>query len=629
MSDKKNRFFPYTGISSGGLTMASNPMNPYQNPQPRMLPPSNGPQPKMLPPYKGPQVYKPKPMSPRMGWRFQAPQPRMLPAAGGAGGTGLLGMSPGAAMSAAPLATTGAALAAAAGGYMAGRAIDNVSGKMDKNGRSISDKLGDRMGGFDYDANQGILEENRRKYWPQNNGGLTAVAKPDTNSPMLNVGLPVTNGQEPLPKQYYAPIMDTNKPQAVQIPNSVVEQTGGVSRMVAQGAEVVKGKDGIFSTLNPNSYKKPGKNQAVAGLPMAGNAPTEAQIQEAVQMTPGEASRQRPNEDTPYQFMNTGPMSTIYADRQMTDEEKAQLQAQGGGVGLRDTYNTADSSKERAAALGEIWKKGGVPVIGYGNKRARAVDFMGQNVMQTRGIDTGIRPGTPEAEAHAAALAAHQSGDVYGGGDRQAHLQRNAAAARQGLLNTAAEKRALETEAAKVALEQAKKGGGLTAPQTGLSPELQMEKYKTDRQAETEEKKIAAEDRRAAATLQKEADASKRRMNISEVNGVWVNGEGSPLPVEIQDRQARTKNTFTAMEKSFGDPDMVRAWQNNSTQKDKNKVIPVYDRSSGLYRWMKKKDIPVTLMPDMKTPVVEPLDSYDPRGHNALMTWLNSSVEEA
>lgn len=625
MSDKKNRFFPYTGISSGGLTMEANPMNPYQNPQPRMLPLSNGPQPKMLPPYKGPQVYKPNPVSTRMGWRFQAPQPRMLPAAGGAGGAGLLGMSPGAAMSAAPLATTGALLAAAGGGYMAGRAIDNVSGKLDKNGRTISDKLGDKWGGRDNASIQAMLEENRRKYGPQNNGGLTAVAKPDPNSPMLNVGLPVTNGQEPLPKQYYAPIMDTNKPQAVQIPNSVVEQTGGVSRMVAQGAEVVKGKDGIFSTLNPNSYKKPGKNQAVAGLPMAGNAPTEAQIQEAVQMTPGEASRQRPNAASPANQGNRqGPMSLIYADRPMTEAEKAQLEEQGGWSGLRDRYNNTNNQQERAAVLREIWKMGGVPVIGYGNKRARAVDFMGQNVMQTRGIDTGIRPGSPEAEAHAAALAAHQSGDVYGGGDRQAHLQRNAAAARQGLLNTAAEKRALETEAAKVALEQAKKGGGLN-----FTPDQAIKKYEIDSNAAVKREDIAAEDRRAAATLQKEADASKRRMNISEVNGVWVNGEGSPLPVEIQDRQARTKNTFTAMEKSFGDPDMVRAWQNNSTKKDKNKVIPVYDRSSGLYSWMKKKDIPVTLMPDMKTPVVEPLDTYDPRGHNALMTWLNSSVEEA
>ncbi|MBP7431838.1 MAG: hypothetical protein KBC05_20575, partial [Candidatus Hydrogenedentes bacterium] len=320
-------------------------------------------------------------------------------------------------------------------------------------------------------------------------------------------------------------------------------------------------------------------------------------------------SRKMVTREIPIQQPNQGPMSGIYGSRAMNQAEKRGLEIRGGGLGLAKAYNeAAPRSVERADTLNSIWQRGGVPVIGGGKERAAVQDFGGAD-RSVRGIDTGILAGSPEAEARQARMDASGRGDVYGRpaglGLQQNHLDQM----HGNNLQSRDSRRRKDAEAYFSRLDEAAatKQTGL-----GLTPELAMKKYEIDENAGLKREEIAAGDRRAQETLQKEAEAQKRRFQIKEVDGVWMNGDGNALPQEIQDSQTRTKNTYSGMAQSFGDPEMVMAWRNNPTQKEKNRVIPVYDRSDGTYKWMAKKNIPEKTMPDGKTPIVQPLAEYDP-----------------
>lgn len=336
-------------------------------------------------------------------------------------------------------------------------------------------------------------------------------------------------------------------------------------------------------------------------------------------------SRKMVTREIPIQQPNQGPMSGIYGSRAMNQAEKRGLEIRGGGLGLAKAYNeAAPRSVERADTLNSIWQRGGVPVIGGGKERAAVQDFGGAD-RSVRGIDTGILAGSPEAEARQARMDASGRGDVYGRpaglGLQQNHLDQM----HGNNLQSRDSRRRKDAEAYFSRLDEAAatKQTGL-----GLTPELAMKKYEIDENAGLKREEIAAGDRRAQETLQKEAEAQKRRFQIKEVDGVWMNGDGNALPQEIQDSQTRTKNTYSVMAQSFGDPEMVMAWRNNPTQKEKNRVVPVYDRSDGTYKWMAKKNIPNKTMPDGKTPIVQPLAEYDPAGYRALVTWLDSAKEE-
>lgn len=337
-------------------------------------------------------------------------------------------------------------------------------------------------------------------------------------------------------------------------------------------------------------------------------------------------SRKMVTREIPIQQPNQGPMSGIYGSRSLNPAEKRGLEIRGGGLGLAKAYNeAAPRSVERADTLNSIWQRGGVPVIGGGKERAAVQDFGGAD-RSVRGIDTGILAGSPEAEARQARMDASGRGDVYGRpaglGLQESHIEQTMARNREGR-DTQKRRAALEYYAGKM------REGALARPQgLGLTPELAMKKYEIDANAGLKREEIAAGDRRAQETLQKEAEAQKRRFQIKEVDGVWMNGDGNALPQEIQDSQTRTKNTYSVMAQSFGDPEMVMAWHNNPTQKEKNRVVPVYDRSDGTYKWMAKKNIPNKTMPDGKTMLVQPLAEYDPAGYRGLVTWLDSATEE-
>lgn len=357
-------------------------------------------------------------------------------------------------------------------------------------------------------------------------------------------------------------------------------------------------------------------------------APTQEGLEQ--QRSGGGAATMAPTQEAPPQMApaaRQGPMTGIYRDRApVAPGQQRYLQ----GLGLREKYNQAEAGGQgRADALNEIWDRGGVPVIGGGTQRAPVQDFGGvdgvmDSTARMRGIDTGMKVGSPEAEAHGAALARHQGSGIYGGVDRMAHLQRNAAVGRQGLLNTAAEKRALQTEATKAAIDQTRKGGGI-----GLTPELAMKLYEVDQRTSVEREKIAAEDRRA----QESAASSLAPPKAVKVGNVWGYGTGkdwTPMPQPIQDARMRTENTVQTMQDSFGNPDMIRKWQNNANENNpKNRIQPAYNHLTGRYQWATERELlKPTMIGDTQIPVLQPLISYDPQGHNVLMRWLNSAVEE-
>lgn len=403
-------------------------------------------------------------------------------------------------------------------------------------------------------------------------------------------------------------------------------QTYDTSQMARDGIQEAN-PGGILSQPIPVTPKGEEYMKALDKVAPNVYAPTPERLEQ--QRSGGGAATMAPPQEAPPQMApaaRQGPMSGIYRDRPTGAGQQKYLQ----GLGLRDQYNQAEAGGQgRADALNEIWDRGGVPVIGSGQQRAQRQDFRGvdgvmDSTARMRGIDTGMKVGSPDAEAHGAALERHQGGDIYGGGDRMAHLQRNAAVGRQGLLNTAAEKRALQTEATKAAIDQTRKGGGI-----GLTPELAMKQYEVDQRTSVEREKIAAEDRRA----QESAASSLAPPKAVKVGNVWGYGTGkdwTPMPQPIQDARMRTENTVQTMQDSFGNPDMIRKWQNNANENNpKNRIQPAYNHLTGRYQWATERELlKPTMIGDTQIPVLQPLNAYDPQGHNALMRWLNSAVEE-
>lgn len=139
---------------------------------------------------------------------------------------------------------------------------------------------------------------------------------------------------------------------------------------------------------------------------------------------------------------SAGPMTSIYASRirQRPDISaggeaginKTIISAMGGGQGAMNEYNQGRTPEARASALRGIWSAGGVPVIGRGgiagyekrNEKGEIIPFVRAQVQDgrgvsgvfgTRGVDTGIVPGSEEAQARDVAMAARgSSSGVYG-----------------------------------------------------------------------------------------------------------------------------------------------------------------------------------------------------------------------
>lgn len=305
-------------------------------------------------------------------------------------------------------------------------------------------------------------------------------------------------------------------------------------------------------------------------------APTPERLEQ--QRSGGGAATMAPTQKAPPQMApaaRQGPMSGIYSERPVGDMQQKYLQ----GLGLRQQYNEAQPrSQKRAGVLNEIWDRGGVPVIGGGTQRAPVQDFGGVNgvmdsMAKMRGVDTGMKVGSPEAEAHGLALAKHRGGDVYGGGDRAAHLRRNRETAIQGLLDTWGDERAMQKEAAQVAIDQARKGGGLN-----LTPDQALKQYEVDQRTAVDREKIAAEDRRAQEIRDAEANAkaaAEAARGIREVNGVFIGPDDKPLAEPEQKMWSARKTALT----SVAEPQTMAAIK--EMQKNPDAYAVRIDRTTG------------------------------------------------
>ena len=260
-------------------------------------------------------------------------------------------------------------------------------------------------------------------------------------------------------------------------------------------------------------------------------------------------------------------------------------------------YNQAEAgSQDRADALRVIWGKGGVPVIGSGKERAGVQNFRGVGTgLAARGIDTGMAPGSPEAEAHAAALAAHknQSG-IYGSPEapyaRLAPLRTNRG---DGLFSRGRVTRNLSKEDQKleraIKLQQAQNEGQVgAASQYAKAAETDRAASREDRNARIAEENIARqqqrEDEAALARQIAEADAAAPVRQVGKDGlpySVWTeNGRVKrELAIPKEDvalYQQANNNVFTKRFSRAFPPQMILQWAQNPAGAE-----PVIDQKTG------------------------------------------------
>jgi hypothetical protein len=269
-----------------------------------------------------------------------------------------------------------------------------------------------------------------------------------------------------------------------------------------------------------------------------------------------------------------GPMSGIYGSRALNPSEKRGLEIYGGGAGLAKAYNEAQPrSAERASTLNSIWQRGGVPVIGGGKERAAVQDFGGVD-QSVRGIDTGIRAGSPEAEAQQAKMDAAGRGDVYGRpagiGLQQGHLDQM----HGNNLQSRDSRRRRDAGAyfANQERQNQPRGG------TGLTSDQALKKYEIDQNAGIKREEIAAADRRAQEARDADANAkaaAKAAEGISEANGVFVGPDGKPLSEPEQKMWSARKTALT----SVAEPQTAKALA--EMRKNPDQWTAMIDRQTG------------------------------------------------
>ena len=333
-----------------------------------------------------------------------------------------------------------------------------------------------------------------------------------------------------------------------------------------------------------------------------------------------------------------GPMTRIYGGRKLTGREETDLQAVGGGRGLVDFYNrSAARSGDRAAALNVIWDKGGVPVIGGGKARVPVQDFGGVDT-SPRVIDTGIRPGAYTDEDHAAALAAHRSGDIVGGGPLAPFARlaptRTRGSGGGGLFTSDRVRRqpskADRALASAVALENAKNGGAVEAARLNAGVELQ----KAGLEAETARR---GQDVTAAT------EAAKLKPNATALSPRRVKQDGRYYEATQDDRgQIVYKPLSDAEQQRWGKIDAAVASMNDPATRqaalayarNPEQSVPVYDWKTGRIAFQ-----PTNPKWDVGTPEWQKeyvakgqpryatLASVDPELEAELQWWFQSALQ--
>mgnify|MGYP003590832000 CR=1 FL=1 len=396
----------------------------------------------------------------------------------------------------------------------------------------------------------------------------------------------------------------TNAPRGIDIPPQVISQTGGVGRL--QDA-LGRTADSGFRTMTASSGGSARRRLAIepertGALPVPMRQPVGG-------------------------LVKAGPMATIYTDERQAP--MAQRLAQGRGLPLR--YNeTRPGSAARADVLEEIWDRGGVPVIGKAGGARTAREDFGGVLRGVRGIDTRIRLGTPEAEAHAAALeAAGGAGGIYGSptgayrrlaptrtrgggsggglalftGDRVKRPESKSERALRGQLALEVAKNAGQVEAARINAE-----GGAREAEIAAG----AEKYKADRAAEAQ----------AAEREAKRLNAGIRRTR----NVDFVDNDGKPLPDEVQQHLYLIQGLTDTFPASFGK--QVGQYLNNPNEKNPGKrLVPVYDGVTGTLKFISEKQFANGEMFGPKknqVPRYATLDQFDPRLLYNYHLWLSN-----
>ncbi len=333
-----------------------------------------------------------------------------------------------------------------------------------------------------------------------------------------------------------------------------------------------------------------------------------------------------------------GPMSGIYGSRPLNPAEKRGLEIYGGGPGLAKAYNEAPPrSAERAATLQSIWQRGGVPVIGGGTQRAPVQDFGGVDT-SPRGIDTGIRPGAYTDEDHAAALAAHRSGDVVGGGPLAPFARlaptRTRGSGGGGLFTGDRVRRqpskADRALASAVALENAKNGGAVEAARLNAGVELQ----KAGLEAETA---------RRGQDLTAATEAAKLKPNATALSPRRVKQDGRYYEATQDDRgQIVYKPLSDAEQQRWGKIDAAVASMNDPATRqaalayarNPEQSVPVYDWKTGRIAFQPtnpKWDVGTPEWQKEEVAKGQPryatLASVDPELEAELQWWFQSALQ--
>lgn len=440
---------------------------------------------------------------------------------------------------------------------------------------------------------------------------------------------------------------NTNRPRGLDLPRSVVEESGGIDQLRAF----------VPKRAEPQPWFRPRNESTERSIRWQADMAQRAANRAAIPLDVGEktpkgglgiptwrassraANPAARNADSMGGGLQMGPMSRITGDRRLTGREATDLEAAGGGRGLAGFYNREEPrSADRAAVLKVIWGKGGVPVIGAGTTRAPVRDFGGLDT-SPRGIDTGIRPGTYTNEDHAAALAAHRSGDVYGGGPLEPFARlaptRTRGNGGGGLFtgdhvrrNPSKEERAL---AISVALENAKNGGTIEAARLGAAAELQKaslaagaERYKADRAVEI------AQDRGGPTAI----PTPPRMVKIgNRYHEVETGTDGVPRYRPLSDAEQLRQGKIDAALSSLNEPETQAAAL--EYVRNPNKRFPMYDWKTGRIAFMDTNPRWDLGKPNWQKETVargqpryEYLNTVDPELMERLIEWLQTARPE-
>lgn len=302
----------------------------------------------------------------------------------------------------------------------------------------------------------------------------------------------------------------------------------------------------------------------------------------------------------------TGPMATV------TGLDNRDVRA-GAVLRIMDQYNgnpgTAGRA-QRADALEQTWERGGTPVIGKRGGLSAPVQDFGGVFQGPRGIDTGMRPGSPEAAAHQARMDQAGGTGIFGGRDRAAALERNRSAAsrsaggifsRDRVAKQPTKRERLLNDA--MALERAKNEGGIQAQEIAAG----ASRYNADRQAESEIYKADKVAEADGVRWDRETAAERRNafLNVQEpVTKIGddglpyresFDGEGRVVREQLIKSEDDAMNWRWAQARKVKIGQNIRredaaAWAQTGKDAKGRDVVPVYDYREDRPRFITPKE---------------------------------------